>query len=171
VLGLYGPGFAAGAGALVILAGAHLVNGCLGLTPYVIAMSGRSRLFFLDNLGASLLNLCLGLLLVPRFGIIGAAVASFVSVTGLQLALTIQSWVLERIHPFASAQLKPLAAGVVTAVAEWLVYARFAPGPARVVAVIATGLVVYVAALVALGLPTEERQFVARLWGRLRSRR
>ena len=41
VLGLYGPGFSAGAGALVILAGAHLVNGCLGLTPYVIAMSGR----------------------------------------------------------------------------------------------------------------------------------
>ena len=118
VLGLYGPGFSAGAGALVILAGAHLVNGCLGLTPYVIAMSGRSRLYFLDNVGASLLNLGLGLVLVPRLGIIGAAIAVFASVTGLQLALTIQAWVLERIHPFARAQLKPIAAGVVTAFAN-----------------------------------------------------
>jgi len=170
VLGLYGPGFSAGAPALIILAGAHLVNGCLGLTPYVIAMSGRSRLFFLDNLGAALLNLGLGVFLVPRLGIIGAAIAAFASMAGVQLALTIQSWVLERIHPFAPAQLKPLAAGAVTAVAEWFVHATLAPGPARVVVVIAAGLIVYFTVLLALGLPAEERQFIGRVWGRLRGR-
>jgi hypothetical protein len=92
-------------------------------------------------------------------------------VAGVQVALTIQSWVLERIHPFAPAQLKPLAAGAVAAVAEWFVHATLAPGPARVTVVIATGLTVYVAVLLALGLPAEERQLVARLWGRLRGGR
>jgi len=170
VLRFYGPGFVAGANALILLAGGHMVNGCLGLTPYVIAMGGRSKLFFIDNLGAALINLALGVWLVPRYGIIGAAVAALISVSVLQLALTIQAWILERVHPFATAQLKPLVAAVVAFAAERFVHASGLPGPARFAAVIVVGLVVYLAALAALGLPPEEKRVFGRLTDRLRGR-
>ena len=172
VLGLYGASFATGAPALIVLAGAHMVNGCLGLTPYVIAMGGRSKLFFIDNLGAALINLGLGVLLVPRLGIVGAAI----SVAGQRrpccsCAIAVQAWVLERVHPFAPAQLKPLAAAAVAMVAERFVHSLALRVPARVAAVIATGLVVYGGALAALGLGREERQFFAKLVRRIRGER
>ena len=44
----------------------------------------------------------LGLVLVPRMGISGAAIAVLVSAGGFQVALTIQAWILERVHPFTT---------------------------------------------------------------------
>ena len=66
ILGLYGAAFVTATGPLVILAIHNLVGGCLGLTPYVVAMGGRSRLFLLNNLCAAALNIAIGLVLVPR---------------------------------------------------------------------------------------------------------
>ena len=75
ILGLYGSAFAKGTGVVVILAVHHLIVGCLGLTPYVLAMGGRARLFVVNNMVAAGLNIALGVVLVPRFGITGAAIS------------------------------------------------------------------------------------------------
>jgi O-antigen/teichoic acid export membrane protein len=170
ILGLYGSGFVAGAGTLIVLAFAHLVVGCLGLTPYVVAMGGRSRLFLLNNLGAAALNVTLGILLVPRIGIMGAAIAVLVGATGFQVALTIEAWILERVHPFTIGLAKPLAAALVALAVEGALHAFVPPGAARVALVIGAGAVSYAAALLAFGLAREERDLALRLVDRLRSR-
>ena len=84
ILGLYGAAFAKGTGVVVILAIHHLIVGCLGLTPYVLAMGGRARLFVVNNMAAAGLNIALGVVLVPRFGITGAAISLLVSVGAFQ---------------------------------------------------------------------------------------
>ncbi len=169
ILRLYGGAFAAGTATVVILAFGNLVVGCLGLTPYVVAMSGRSRLFLLNNVGAALLNIALGVVLVPRVGIAGAAIAVLVSVTVFQVALTVEAWFLERVHPFTRALAKPVAAALVMAGAEAALYA-FAPGgtAARAGSTLAGGVVAYLAALAAFGLAPEERALVGRLRERFR---
>jgi O-antigen/teichoic acid export membrane protein len=170
LLGLYGKVFIAGAGTLVILACAHLVVGCLGLTPYVIAMGGRSRLFLLNNIGAAIVNIVVGVILVPRVGIAGAAIAVLVSVTAFQVALTIEVWVLERVHPFTTALVKPVIAGLVALAAEVALHVALPAGAARVGLVLAGGAVSYLAALLALGLAPEERDLLRKLSARLRRR-
>jgi O-antigen/teichoic acid export membrane protein len=144
----------------------HLVNGVLGLTPYVIVMSGRSRLFFWDNLGAAAFNLGLSLVLVPRYGVTGAAVASLTSTTALQVTLSVQAYWFERVHPFEWALAKPFVAAGVALVVERLVDALPAPTVVRVVSMIVSGAIVYAAMLLALRPADEERRFLLRLFGR-----
>jgi len=168
ILRFYGPAFATGAGAMVILAFAHFVVGSLGLTPYVLAMAGRSRLLLVNTIGAAIANVVLGVVLVPRLGIAGAAVAVLVSVTALQVALTAETWIIERVHPFTFTLVKPLAAALVMLVAESVLHA-FIPGRvARIAAVIGGGAVSYATALLLFGLAPEERRLFDRLIGRLR---
>jgi O-antigen/teichoic acid export membrane protein len=170
ILRLYGATFAAGTTALVILAIHHLIVGCLGLTPYVVAMGGRARLFLLNNLCAAALNIVLGVILVPAFGITGAAISVLVSVGAFQIALTVEAWILERVHPFTTAQLKPVAAALVAFGLESALHRLMGGGGARVVSVIAAGAGSYFLALLAFGLAPEERDALRRFVARLRPR-
>ena len=167
LLSLYGPGYAPGEVAMTLFVLGHLVNGVLGLTPYVIVMSGRSRLFFWNNLGAAVLNLALAFLLIPRHGVTGAAVASLVSVVTLQLAFCVQVYRLERVHPFDRAFAKPFLAAAVAFAAELAVKSLPVPTFARVALVIAVGAVTYAAALLALKPGEEERRFIMKILRRL----
>jgi O-antigen/teichoic acid export membrane protein len=170
LLPLYGAGYTGGAAAMGFLICGHLVNSVFGLTPYVIVMSGRSRLFFWDNLGAAALNLALSLLLIPRYGVTGAAVASLTSVTALQAALTMQAYLLEHVHPFEWALTKPLAAAAIAFVVERICIALPVPPVVDVVLTVVAGAVTYAAVLLALRPGEEERRFVIgllrRLWPR-----
>jgi O-antigen/teichoic acid export membrane protein len=170
LLALYGPHYGGGAAAMALLVLGHLVNGVLGLTPYVMVMSGRSRLFFWNNLGAALLNLGLSFALIPRHGVTGAAVASLASVAALQGALALQVYWLERVHPFAWPLAKPFLAAAIALAAELGVRALPLPALARVAAVIAAGAVVYPMALLALRPGDEERRFVLGLLRRMAGR-
>jgi O-antigen/teichoic acid export membrane protein len=170
LLGLYGPGYHVGTTAITLLVLGHLVNGVMGLTPYVILMSGRSRLFLWDNLGAAALNLALSFVLIPRYGVTGGAIASTVSVVALQGALCVQGYVLERVHPFNWSIAKTFAAATIAFAAELGARAVPLPPLPRVALVIATGAVVYAAALIKIGPGEEERRFVLRLVARITGR-
>jgi O-antigen/teichoic acid export membrane protein len=166
LLGLYGGPFLEGSASLVVLAVAQLVSASLGLTPYVLLMGGRSRLMLVNQLGAALLNLALELLLIPRMGIMGAAIAVLASITTLQVCLVVEAWMIERVHPFSWALSKPILAATVAAGAE--LFAQRSPfsAIARAAVCLGAGLVTYGGTLIILGLPEEEN----RLWVKLRAR-
>ena len=167
LLWLYGPDYRVGTNAMTLLVIGHLVNGVLGLSGYVLVMSGRSGLFFWNNFGAAALNFILALVLVPRYGVTGAAVASLVGVTALQGTLFWQVWRLQGVHPFAPALAKPLGAAALAFGAAMLIRQIPLPPLPRVVLVIAAAVVVYPAALLALRPGEEERRFVLRLLQKL----
>lgn len=170
LLALYGPGYRDGATAMALLVLGHLVNSVMGLTPYVTLMSGRSRLFLWDNLMGAVLNMALSFALIPRYGVVGGAVASLVSVTVLQGVLAFQGYRLERVHPFDMALAKAFLAAGIAFAAEMAVRRVPAVSVVRVVLVIATGAVVYGAALIKIGPGEEERRFVLRLVARITGR-
>ena len=171
ILSLYGPDFVAGAGAAVLLVLGHLVNGVLGLVAGVLMMSGRSQLFFWNNLVAMILNLALALLLIPRHGIFGAAIASFSGTAALLGAFTFEAWWLEGIHPFDRGLVKPFIAAAIAMAAELGLERLPLPGLARIGVVIVAGAAVYFAVLLALRPGKEELQMARRLLGRLGLRR
>jgi len=165
LLRFFPQAFAAAGPVLVVLLLGHLVNGTLGLTGWVIAMDGRSRLVLLNNLVAASTNVALCCLLIPRMGALGAALSSASSVALLQTLQLVEVALLYRVHPFSPGFFKALAAGAVALLlAEFALGALDLPTLGRVLLQAVVILAGYGLMLLALGLATEERELVRKFW-------
>ncbi len=76
---LYGPSYSIGYGALMILSVGFLINVGSGLGTQVIMLHKKTNIIFYVNILVAILNIVLNLILIPIHGIMGAAVASAVS--------------------------------------------------------------------------------------------
>jgi len=75
VLLLFGDGYTDGVPVVVLLSAAMLVAVASGSVDTVVLMSGRSWLSLANTVAALVVNVGLNLLLIPPYGIVGAAVA------------------------------------------------------------------------------------------------
>ena len=91
-LELFGRDFTSGYPSLVILTAGHVLVAVLGpLTSYLM-MTGRQDAAAVVHVASAAANIVLNLGLIPRFGIVGAAIASSLILVITQLVL----WVLAR---------------------------------------------------------------------------
>jgi O-antigen/teichoic acid export membrane protein len=79
VLGIYGEAFSAAYPALVILCAGQLVNAAAGPVGYLLTMTGQQRLALLAFGVSTGANLALNALLIPPLGLVGAGIATAVS--------------------------------------------------------------------------------------------
>jgi O-antigen/teichoic acid export membrane protein len=100
VMSMFGPEFIAGSVPLIILAFANVTNSGTGCVGYMIIMSGKQDLMMYNSLGVCFLNIILNYLLIPSYGIIGASIASGVSLAVYAIVLLIEVYVLLKIHPY-----------------------------------------------------------------------
>jgi O-antigen/teichoic acid export membrane protein len=113
VLSVFGHSYRAGDLVMVILGCTMLLATGCGQVDMVLITSGRSSWSLANGLMALVINVSLDLLLIPAYGITGAAIgwAGAIAVTNLtplaQLAITL------RLHPFGRSTL--IACGLVTA--------------------------------------------------------
>ena len=75
VMGLFGPEFAEYGMVLIILSVGQGVNVFLGSVGYILVMSGNEPLLRLSVAGGMVISIIISLLLIPRLGVIGAAIA------------------------------------------------------------------------------------------------
>ncbi len=162
VLGVFGTRFTASSNALILLTAASFLQVSFGLSSTVLAMTGYARLSLYNALGALGLQVVLNLLLIPRFGITGAALASLLVFFLLSAVRLSEVFILLKIHPFGYALWKPLAAGLFAAVLlvaarSWLltlpVFAAFLAGSLLSVCS-------YTAMMLLLKLEREEREII-----------
>jgi O-antigen/teichoic acid export membrane protein len=90
ILGLFGGEFTGGADALRILAVAALVNALAAFNGLVLTMGGHERSAMRWALACLVLDLVLCLVLVPPFGVVGAAIAALVSITMRNVFTTVE---------------------------------------------------------------------------------
>jgi O-antigen/teichoic acid export membrane protein len=89
VLGIFGPDFDAGAPVLVILALGQFVNVATGSVGYLLMMTGHEKLIRNNIIASAALNVALNVILIPKYSIIGAAVATAISVATMNLISTV----------------------------------------------------------------------------------
>jgi O-antigen/teichoic acid export membrane protein len=107
---LFGAGYGEGATALAILTLGFVVDSATGCNTTLLAMMGRSGLMLLNGITSGLLTISLCLLLIPRWGIAGAAIAVAVArICGNAMAM-LEIWSVQRLHPFSRASLKIIVA-------------------------------------------------------------
>ncbi|MFL9845199.1 flippase [Flavobacterium rhizosphaerae] len=79
ILNFFGPGFIAGQQALIIISVGLLLNSATGNVDQILNMTGNQRALFYTTLSGFICNVILNTLLIPRYGINGAAIASLVT--------------------------------------------------------------------------------------------
>lgn len=110
---LYGSEYVAGSSALVLLALGFFVGSSFGLTFDVLSAIGKTKVILLTTVISAVTNVILNILLIPPFGIEGAAMGTMCSIaliSILQLLFIHHSMVL---HPFSKQYAKILLISVV----------------------------------------------------------
>lgn len=91
-LGLFGTEFIQGYFALVILTIGYLINALSGSVGFLMTMTGHQREMALVITGSAILNIILNVLMIPIWGIQGAAFATSVSTISWNLILMYLVW-------------------------------------------------------------------------------
>jgi LPXTG-motif cell wall-anchored protein len=107
VLAMFGPEFTSGYRSLVILTLGYLVNASMGVAGYVLIMTRFERVAATCFMVAVALDLALNALLIPRWGIEGAATATCVSL--IVLSVLMNREVRRRTGVGASAFARPVS--------------------------------------------------------------
>ena len=80
-LGIFGDEFKVGSLALIILCSIHLINSAVGSVGIIMQMIGKQKQYQYIAIISLCINLTLNFLLIPIYGIIGAAIATAVSLS------------------------------------------------------------------------------------------
>ena len=168
LLNIFGSEFTRGAVALKILAIGQIVNAIVGPIGFILTMTGRQKLNLINSILLAGSNIVLNIVLIPRYGITGVALATTLSLAGLNLLRVIEVKVLYGFTPFRHDLYKPLAAGVLASAIfyfanRWLGWTGI---PHTIVLCIAF-LIVYLVILYGLGL-REEREVLKEILKRKR---
>ena len=166
---VFGKTFASGATALVILAFAELVNAGTGICGPMIDMTGHTKVKLANSVLWTILLISGGALLIPRWGVVGAATAALVAISTVNLLCVLEVWFLERLTPFNRTFWKPVAAGVVALIVGLMLRQWMPVGSDWEPAVLqaATTSTVYAGMLLLLGLAPEDRAVLDRLIKRI----
>jgi O-antigen/teichoic acid export membrane protein len=162
VMLVFGPEFGMGAVVLRILALSQLFNVATGPVGWLLTMSGHPGFNLLNALLILGLSLALAFLLIPRYGIIGAAVGSALSTFLVNLLRLIEVYAILRIHPYNLSYLKPIAAGCLSAITAMGLSFLMSdlPPVGRVTLSALILLLTYGAALLVLRLDAEDRVII-----------
>ena len=114
IMAVFGRQFVPGAGCLVILAFAQLVNAGVGSVGMCLIMGGRQNLMMFNTIGVCALNILLNYLLIPSAGILGAAIASGISLIIFNIVMLLEVRILLKIHPYTRKFLGPTLLAIVT---------------------------------------------------------
>ncbi len=158
VLALVGEEYVAGGLALAVLVLGHAVNAATGPVGVVLVMSGRAWLNVLDLAVALGLRIALGIWLIGRYGVLGAAIVSTIALALTNVLRVAQVGVVMRVWGYDWGALRPVAAVVPAGILGVLAATRVpTPGaPVQLVLGSVVLLTVYGLGLLLFGLDRQD---------------
>lgn len=122
----FGAEYDSGALALSVLAVGFFAHAIVGPNSNTLTSIGRTQLIMYDNVAVAVANVALNLLLIPEYGILGAAVATSIAYGSLNALYTYQLYRATGIHPFTAGMVRPsLIALAVVGVVYWVTTTLF----------------------------------------------
>jgi O-antigen/teichoic acid export membrane protein len=169
ILAIFGRSFVNGATALTIMACAELVNAGTGTCGSIIDMTGHTKLKLVNSILWIIVSLSSNILLVPRWGVLGAATAVLISTSLINLLRVVEVWVLFRMLPYNLKFAKPVAAALAAFTVALVIDQWFSAQTGLLIVVFQMLIVItmYAGVLILLGLAPEDRTVVARMYRRI----
>jgi O-antigen/teichoic acid export membrane protein len=162
---MFGHGFGVSAWVVWFLVVGKLTDAATGPCGLMLNQSGRVGLNMVDNVGVLVLNVGLNLVLIPRYGIVGSALAWMASLVAVNIARVLQVRATMGMLPFDSASGKGLVAALAALVGA-LTVAATVPGRLTLFVGAPFTLAVYLVMLVLLGLPPDDHILLQQMIGR-----
>jgi O-antigen/teichoic acid export membrane protein len=161
ILTLFGTPTEAAAFTLVVLAVGQTITASTGPVGYLLTMSEYERLVTANTIAVSILNVILNYVLIARFGIVGAGLATGTSLALLNLLALVESWYFLGIFPYRRGQIRGVV-GVLLVTACVMLPFKFAIEPSLLKVFVAGPLSVMIFGLLMLrfGVEDEDRELI-----------
>lgn len=172
ILLIFGSEFVAGAEALRLMGLAGLFTVTMGITQLFITMAGKPVVKLFNTVVLYLVMFGLDWLLIPEYGLSGAAVSTLAAAILVGGIYLLQIKYLHGIQPFSRVYFKPVSAGALASAIAGTLNLWIAPNPTAgtlLFGLIVLFLVMYVFFLVTLGVTEEDRDFMVTWLSGLRS--
>ena len=114
---LFGHAYVPAAGALRVLSVGYFIHTALGPNGMTLLAFGARRAIFLSTGIAALINVALGIILMPTLGALGAAIAVAVALVVSNIFISVNLYLHSGIHPLKAPYLRTLAFSAVVAMA------------------------------------------------------
>ena len=114
VLGIFGHSYSVGYPVMVVLSVVQLAGAVFGQVDVVLITAGKSSWSMLNGLLVLVTNVALDLYLIPRYGILGAAIAWGTAIFVSNIVPLVQLAVVFRLHPFGRTSMAAAALTVVS---------------------------------------------------------
>lgn len=169
---IFGADFEVGWLVLVIGVLGQLVNCGVGSVGFLLLMSGNERRLIRVQAAATVMTVALGLLLIPRWGIIGAAIVSALTTAFTNTWNLVQVRQLLRFVPYNRRSLRLLAPTIVSALVVVWSKARFHDAIPPLASV-AVGVLLAYAAFLAVwagrGFDADDQLILRAVWAKLKA--
>ena len=167
VLLMFGADFLPMTKPLQVIALSQVILTLTAGAAMVLTMTGHPRYALMNGIAALTTNIVVNLALIPRYGAMGAAIATATAAGLLTVMRLLQAWSLYRLHPFSWRMGKPFIAAIAAWAACLLLNRLIFDASAAVILLSGAGLylAVYTGGILLLGLDEDDRsvlQAVAR---------
>jgi O-antigen/teichoic acid export membrane protein len=168
LMGIFGPAFEAGAVVLIIGTIGQLVNCAVGSVGYLLLMSGHQNQMVKIQTINAVLMITMSVILVPRFGIRGAACAAAVSVAVTNLWSLRVVYRRLRLFPYDASYLKLLLPAILSVMIVVLLRFSLQAHSAFLAAAVSLSCAygVFLGTFVSFGLTDEDRMLAQATWNK-----
>jgi O-antigen/teichoic acid export membrane protein len=84
-MSFFGEEYIIGASTLFILGLAQLINTAVGANGYIMNMCGYEKVLLINDIFMAVINIILNYIMIPKYGIMGAAIATAISIASFNL--------------------------------------------------------------------------------------
>ena len=167
---IFGPDFEAGWPILVIGTAGQLVNCAVGSVGYMLMMSGNQHRLIRVQAFAAGLMVVLNIVLIPKWGLAGAAIAAAATVAVSNLWYLAEVKRALHLMPYNRSQVRLIVPLIVCIAAVFAVRMFFRNQPAWLSAGcgLALGYAVFIAVALLAGLDDDDRMIARAVWKRVR---
>jgi O-antigen/teichoic acid export membrane protein len=139
-----GADFLPGVPVLRLLVIAYMSLVITGPSALVLIMTKYGRVDLANLVLSILISVVIAIVLIPRFGAIGAAIAGTVSIVTISLMRLLEVFLIFKIHPYSKSYFVPLFAGIIAILSTLIIYHLInVPVPGKLVILGVQFVVVY----------------------------
>ena len=161
VLRLFGSEFPTAYAALVVLGVGVLTRSAVGSVGTLLLQSGHQNYNAFNIVAVTAANIVLNLYLIPRYGFLGAAIATSVALAAINIVGLIEVKLLLGIWPYRRSYLKLVLAGAVALAGNLLLRASTPHlGVYALIGILAATFIVFIGVLALLGLEEDDRMLM-----------
>lgn len=169
LLAIFGKAFEAGVAVLIIGTAGQLINCGVGSVGYLLLMSGHQRQMVKIQTSNAAIMIATSIVLVPRFGIIGAALASTISLVITNVWALAAVFRTLSLFPYDRSYLKLALPCLFSALALELLRLQEGAHSAWVLAAVALGCayIAFFTSFILFGLDSTDRTLVRVVWNKI----